>query len=173
MKHKLRKPRLIIYNVPEEITIANVTVIKAQNPEITMNGEEVTAKFKYKTRKGNYNIVVEVGPQTRKQILHTKLKIGWELCKVEDYLVPTRCYRCSRFNHKHSDCVGEETCPHCAGKHKLKECTTPASEHKYINCITYNRYNKNEKIDENHPALRKDCPSLPAVLTKYRRNINY
>jgi len=31
MKHKLWKPRLIIYNVPEEITIGNVTtVIKAQ-----------------------------------------------------------------------------------------------------------------------------------------------
>jgi len=35
MKHKLRKPRLIIYDVREEITIANVTnVIKAQIPEI-------------------------------------------------------------------------------------------------------------------------------------------
>jgi len=138
-----------------------------------MNGEEVTAKFRYKTRKGNYNTVTEVGPQTRKQILHTKLKIGWEICKVEDYLVPTRCYRCSQFNHKHSDCKREETCPHYAGKHKLKECTAPASEHKCINCITYNRYNKNEKMDENHSALRKDCPSLQAVLTKYRRNIDY
>jgi len=47
MKHKLRKPRLRIYNVPEEITITNVTnVIKTQNPEITMTGEEVTAKFR-------------------------------------------------------------------------------------------------------------------------------
>jgi len=82
MKHKLKKPRLIIYNVPEEITIANVTnVIKAQNPEIGMNGEEVTAKFRYKTRKGNYNIIIEVGPQIRKQILHTKLKIGGKYAK--------------------------------------------------------------------------------------------
>jgi len=140
MKHKLRKPRLIIYNVPEEITIVNVTnVIKAQNPEIAMNGEEVTAKFRYKTRNGNYNILIEVGPRIRKQILHTKQKIGWEVCKVEDYLVPTRCFSCSRFYHKHSDCKGEEICPHCPVKHKLKECTAPASEHKFINCITYNR----------------------------------
>jgi hypothetical protein len=49
MKHKLRKPRLIIYNVPEEKMIGNVTsVIKAQNPEITLNGEDITAKFRYK-----------------------------------------------------------------------------------------------------------------------------
>jgi len=47
MKHKLGKPSLIIYNVPEEITIANVTnVFKAQNPEIGMNEEEFTANFR-------------------------------------------------------------------------------------------------------------------------------
>ena len=46
MKHKLRKPRLIIYNASEEITIGKVTtVIKDQNPEITLNGEDIVAKF--------------------------------------------------------------------------------------------------------------------------------
>jgi hypothetical protein len=55
----------------------------------------------------------------------------------------------------------------------MKECTAAASEHKCINCITYNRYNKKEKIQENHKALRKDCPSLKAVLTKYKNNIEY
>jgi hypothetical protein len=34
IKHKLRKPRIIIYNVSEEITTENVAaIIKAQNPE--------------------------------------------------------------------------------------------------------------------------------------------
>ena len=67
IKHKLRKQRLIIYNVPEEITIRNVTtIIKDENPEITMNVEDITAKFRYKTKKGNYNIVKEVGLYTRK-----------------------------------------------------------------------------------------------------------
>ena len=56
MKHKLRKSRIIIYNFPEEIAVGNVTtVIKAQNSETTLNGEDITAKFRYKTRKGNYN----------------------------------------------------------------------------------------------------------------------
>jgi len=144
-----------MYNVPEEITIGNVTtVIKDQNPEITLSGEDMTAKFRYKTKKGNYNIVIELGQHTRKQILQTKLKTGWEICKVGDYLVPTRCYKCSRFNHKHSDCKGVETYPYCVGKHKLKECTALAREHKFINCITYNRHSKNEKIDENHSARK-------------------
>jgi hypothetical protein len=169
-----RKPRLIIYNVSEEITTENAAaIIKAQNPETTRNGEDIVAKFRYKNRKGSYNLVIEVGPQTRKHFHQTKLKIGWEICNVVDYLDPTGCYRCSPYNHKHNDCKGDETCPHCAGKHKLKECTAPASEHKCINCITNNRYTKKEKLSENHSALSKDCPSLQAVLLNYRKNTEY
>ena len=90
-KHTLRKPTLILY-VSEETTIENATdIIKAQNPDIVLNEDNIVAKFRYKTRKGNYNLVTEVRPQTQKQILHTKLKIGREICNVEDYLVHTRC----------------------------------------------------------------------------------
>jgi len=64
--HRLRKPRLIIYNVPEEITIQNVaTSIKAQNPEIQSNGEDTEPNYKLKDRKGRHNIVMEVRPQIR------------------------------------------------------------------------------------------------------------
>ena len=85
IKHKLRKPRIIICNVSEEIITENVvTIIKAQNPEILTNGEDMEAKFTYKTRKGQHNIVMEVGPQILKHILQTKLKIGWEICNIAD-----------------------------------------------------------------------------------------
>ena len=72
----MRKPRLIIYNMSDLTTIENATdIIKAQNPYIVLNEEDIVAKFRYKTRKGNYNLVIEVSPQTRKQVVHTKLKI--------------------------------------------------------------------------------------------------
>ena len=77
IQHKLRKPRLIIYSVPEEITVENVgDVISAQNPEIITNDENIEAKYRYKNKRGKYNIIIEVGPQTRKQLQQTKLKIG-------------------------------------------------------------------------------------------------
>ena len=137
VKHKLRKPRIIIYNVSEDITTDNVTdIIKAQNTEIVVNGEGIEAKFRFKNRKGNYNIELEVGPQTRKKILQTKLKLRWEICNVADYLTPTRCYKCSRYNHKHNECKGEQTCPHCAGKHRINECSATTREYKCINCIS-------------------------------------
>jgi len=81
MQHKLRKPRLIMYNVPNEITTENVVaIIKTQNPVLLTNGEDIEAKYMFKNRKGRYNIVVEVGTQIRKQILKFRLKLGWEIC---------------------------------------------------------------------------------------------
>ena len=62
-----------------------------------------------------------VGAQTRKLLLHAKVKLGWQICKIEDYVVANRCYKCFRFNHRARDCRGEETCPPCAGSHKLKD----------------------------------------------------
>jgi hypothetical protein len=103
IKHQLRKARIITYNAPEEITTENVIdIMKAQNPNITQNGEGMVAKFRYKTKKENYNIVIQEGPQTRKHILQTKLKLGSERCSAKEYLAPIRRYRCSRFNHKHT-----------------------------------------------------------------------
>jgi hypothetical protein len=143
IKHKLRKPRIIMYNVSKEITTENVVaIINAQNPGILTNRENMEAKFRYKNRKGRYNIVMEIGPQTRKQILQTKLKIGWEVCNVADYLILTRCYKCSEYNHKHNESRREETCLHCVRKHKMKEFTAEAGDHKYINYINCNKYNK-------------------------------
>ena len=63
----------------------------------------------------------------------------------------------------------------CAGGHKLRECKASVDQHKCINCATYeyNQYNKTGKIREDHSSLDKNCPSLHAVLEKYRQNTNY
>jgi hypothetical protein len=67
---------------------------------------------------------------------------------------------------------GGGKCPLRAG-HTLKNCTAPSHQHKCINCTPHNQYSKKEKICENHPSLSKKCPSLHAVLTKYRQNTDY
>jgi len=110
-------------------------------------------------------MVVEVNAQTRKLRLQKKVKFGWMVCKVEDYLVAIRCFKCSRFNHRHQDCRGEETCPLCAGRHKMKKCTENSSEYKCIYCATY-LHNKNARICDNHATLDKNCPSLQVLLER-------
>jgi len=85
--------------------------------------------------------------------------------KVEDYLVATRCFKYSRFNHRHQDCRGEETCPLYAGRHKMKECTANSSEYKCINCATYNFHNKNASLCNTH-NLRQKLSQSPSIIRK-------
>ena len=172
--HKLRNPRLVIINIPEEISVGNVEdILLAQNTDVNLKQGDIKAKFCYETRKHTRNLVMEVDAQTRRLLLQKKVKLGWQICNIEDYVVASRCYKCSRFNHRARDCRGEETCPLCAGSHKLKECTSDPQEYKCINCLSYNKYNQKNPICANHTSLDKNCPSLQAVLEKLRKNTDY
>jgi hypothetical protein len=89
--HKLRNPRLVILNIPGEISIGNVEdTLIAQNPEINLKQGDIIAKFSYETRKHSRNLVMEVGAQTRKLLLLKKVKLGWQICKTENCVVATR-----------------------------------------------------------------------------------
>jgi len=147
--------------------------LMAQNPDISLNKGDIKTKFCYTTKKQKRDLVMEVGAQTRKLLIQKQIKLGWQICKIEDYLVATRYFKCSRFNHRHRDCRGEETCPLCTGAHKLRDCTEDPRSYKCINCITYNNYNPNKNNCTNHSSLDKKCPSLLAILEKYRQNTDY
>jgi hypothetical protein len=67
----------------------------------------------------------------------------------------------------------EETCPLCGGTHKMKECKANRSVYRYINCATYNTFNQNKKVKEDHSSLDRTCPSMQAMIEKYRQNTAY
>ena len=120
---KLWKPRMVIHNIPQDTTVENLEeTILAQNPELGLVSGDTAARFKFGTKRGQVKMVTEVGPEARKKLLNKKLKLGWLICDVNNYLVAKRCFKCSRFNHRHQEYKWEETCPLCAGRHKLKEC---------------------------------------------------
>ncbi|KAJ4438366.1 hypothetical protein ANN_14308 [Periplaneta americana] len=84
---KLRKPRLIIFNVPEELTIEDAReAILHQNDELNLKQEDLVPKFMFQDRSKRKNLIIEVSPQARKIILAKKLKIGWHLCGGDDYI---------------------------------------------------------------------------------------
>ena len=83
--HKLRKPRLIIYNIPEDISITNLEdTLLMQNPDIGLTKGDIDANFAYTTKNKNRNLVIEVEARVRKMLLQSKIKLGWHLCKAED-----------------------------------------------------------------------------------------
>jgi len=169
----LRNPRLVIYNIPETISIRNIEDTPlAQTPELNLKTGDITAKFSYETKRRTRNLVIEVSAQTQKLLIQKKVKLGWLICRIEDTLWQNGALS-SRFNHRFQECRGTETCPLCAGSHRLKECTAQPADYKCTNCQTFNTHNKNAKISENHSSLDKNCPSLHAVLEKNKQNTDY
>ena len=170
---KPRNPRIVIYNIPEEVNAENAEqVITTQNLELMLNAGEVVPKFTYRGKRNNMNMFIEVDPQTCQKILSTKLKIGWHICNTRDYIVVNRCNKCSRFNHKASDCRGKETCPLCMGGQSIKACTAPPCEYKCVNCVTY-KFNLSAKVRQNHSSMDKNCPSLQAVIQMHKINTEH
>jgi len=117
---KLRNPRLVLLDIPTDITLGNVKeVLMQQNRELKINNGNIEPKFCY-IAKRTRNLVIEVDSVTRKKLLQTRVKLGWASCKIDDYVIAKRCFRCSRYNHTYKECKGEETCTLCTGNHKLK-----------------------------------------------------
>ena len=115
-----------------------------QNPDLNLRKREIVTKISYVMKKMNRNLGAEVGADIRKILLHRKIKLGWQICRIEDYLVANRRFKCSRFNRRLRDCRGEVTCLLCAGSHKLKECKGDSMVYKCINCVIYNTHSEHE-----------------------------
>ncbi|PSN32786.1 hypothetical protein C0J52_25742 [Blattella germanica] len=53
----LRKPRIVIYNTPQDVTIDNAEeTILNQNPELNLNPGDITAKFTFRTKNEQTNM---------------------------------------------------------------------------------------------------------------------
>ena len=62
---KPRNPKLVVYNILEEVTVENAEeIITTQNPELTLNAGELKPKFVYRGKRNTKNLVIEVEPQT-------------------------------------------------------------------------------------------------------------
>lgn len=172
---KLRNPRIIIFNIPEDITVENIVeAITIQNPDLKEYGNDMKPKFVFQDRKKNRNLILEMSSGARKKILERKLKIGWNMCGWDDYIKVGRCFKCCKFNHRAQDCNGELTCPKCTQNHSLKECKASKEEYKCINCCNYKKYNNNDQtVNENHTALDENCPCYLTALRRYQLNTDY
>ena len=75
--YKLRKPRLVIINIPGDISNENLEdTLIAQNPDLHLEKGVIKTKFRYETKKHIRNLVMEVGAQNRKLLLQKKIKLG-------------------------------------------------------------------------------------------------
>jgi len=60
-----------------------------------------------------------------------------------------------------------------AGKYILKDCAATWTDYKCINWEIFNVHNQDRKIQTQESSLDRNCPSLQAMIAKYRQNNNY
>lgn len=132
----------------------------------------IDLKKKMKPFNYRFNAILEVDGKTFKSILETgKIKIGWSICSVSEYIKVTRCYKCSQYGHIAKYCNNKLTCPKCAEEHESKECKEENSE-KCINCIiAKNKYNIDTEI--NHTAFSQECPCYKRMRAIQARKTDY
>jgi len=170
----LKNPRLIVFNVPEDITSENAAqAIVVQNSDLNFKENEIKPKFMFEDRKKHKNLVIELNSEIRKILVDRKLKLGWHVCYSSDYVSVTRCYKFSKYNHRAQECVGELVCPHCVQSHKMYECKASKENHRCVNCIQYNKYNRTTQVNVNHSSLDKSCSCYRAFLKKYIEMTDY
>ena len=107
-----RNPRIILFNVPEDITVDNcIGCLTTQNEVLKKHEKGMVPIFAFVDRKKNRNLVIELSSEARKDILGIKIKMGWNMCNWDDYVNIRRCFKCCKYNHRAQESKGTLNMP--------------------------------------------------------------
>ncbi|EZA50976.1 hypothetical protein X777_10541 [Ooceraea biroi] len=116
-------------------------------------------------------VVAVVNAETRERFPQLeKLKIGWNICRVQDYVGILRCFKCCGYYHFAKDCSkSKEICGKCVDQHATKDCNSETR--KCINCEEKIRVYNIKNLKTNHSAYDNNCPCLRKEMEKQRDRI--
>lgn len=176
---KRKNPTLLIKNVPNDIGNSEILdTIYEQNPEVFDSDEcwnESRVRFVLKQFQHVRSVVVEVHPKVRKKIIALRsLKMMWNMCNVEDFVVINRCFLCLGYNHRSMECRNKLSCYFCSGEHKSSECQN-CEDQVCVNCIRYNKKLKSvvKKVDVKHKPFSQSCTCHTFMRDKMIARIDY
>lgn len=98
--------------------------------------------------------------------------IGLDGCSIFDAISINRCYTCNGFNHSSKHCSGNniQSCPRCAGKHILKECTASPDQLKCVNCSLLSK--KYSSVNSNHAVWDYSvCTAYKKAVAKLKLDV--
>lgn len=112
-----------LYNLADEIDVRDALV----NNSCVQNVEEVKVKSIRPTGRDSRIATVTLGKRDGKRLLKLgKIRVGLQMCKLQETLEVTRCFRCWSYEHWTNKCSGrdrKDDCLKCGTRgHKAKEC---------------------------------------------------
>ena len=193
---KKRDPRVILYSIPKTISDEDLSQqIYDQNLSIQdlysdFPSFKAAHRFlwhsKAKDTNNERNIVIEAKPLLRRLLIKIqRIKLGFQMIRVEDHILITRCFNCCGLGHRSSGKLpnGQPikcphttlVCSHCTGPHRFKDCPTKADKSKAVchNCHSENARNKNTRLKTNHNAFAHECPILRRYLESEFNRTDY
>jgi len=110
-------------SVPKDVADAEIKdTILQQNNLSHLEDPVLIIKFTKRTFEDSRHVVIEVSPNLRRELVALQtIKLYWNMCKVEDFVVVTRCLKCLGFGHTSRFCQNQQKCSHCAEDHHWKE----------------------------------------------------
>lgn len=177
-----KQPVVMVYDVNSALTDGEA---KEEIFERNMTGSEITEdefmkefviKHKYKAKDERRNdtkrnhVVAECTVRVRNWLRRKgRVYIGWESCRIKDYVEVARCYKCQRFGHVAKHCAEKKlSCSHCSGEHDFKDCKAIDSDRaKCINCAREGR------SEARHPASWRGCPVYEKAVKRHNEQIDY
>jgi len=160
---KRNLPTLLLTCVPEDVEDDVIKdTIPHQNNLSRTEDPELNKKFTKWTFEDSRHVVVEVSPNLRRELVALrKIKRHWNMCKVEDFVVVTRCLKFLGFGHTSTFCQNQQKCSHCAEDHHWKECGN-RHQARCSSCLKANTYihDEGKKVNTNHSVFSKGCPRM-------------
>lgn len=166
-------PKLRVFGISDKMT-ADEILTKLREQNATIFHEKSFMQIFTVTAAANserYVFKMECDPQTFTAIMSVgKLRIGWDICVVQEIVDVLRCFNCNTFGHPSKYCKEKLTCPKCSGDHSIGDCKS--EEAKCINCVSANR-DLNMNLDTSHFVWSAECSSLKRQSDRQRKKINY
>lgn len=177
MEPKGAKSKIKTVNIEEEeiklddekllYAIIKQNKIEDEREEFHMRIIKKIAKENTRGGENNGSLIIELDDVTYDELMKRgKINVGWRKCRVFDYISVKRCFKCWGYYHIAKNCVKQESCHKCAGKHKAEECRE--KKMRCVNCMhkikTYNL-----KINDEHDALSRECPTYLKALEEEKK----
>lgn len=170
---KKRKPKIKIFDIDNEDCENEQSFWEKIEEQNGMQRNTIEGKIIRKVTKANIKktvVIAEVNTMIREKFLQLeRLKIGWNMCRVQDYVGILRCYKCCGYYHFAKDCLKKETCGNCASQHATKECKSEIK--KCVNCEEKIKSYKIKNLKSDHSAYDSNCPCLKKEVEKQREKI--
>jgi hypothetical protein len=159
---KRKLPTLLLKFVLKEVEDAAIKdTILQQNNLAHLEDPILNIKFT-KSKFEDSRHVIEVSPTLRRELVALRnIKLLWNLCKVEDFIVVIRCLKCLGFGHTTRFCQNQQKCSNCAEDHHWRECSNQHSP-RCVKCTKANSYvhDNSKKLNSNHSVFSKECSRM-------------